>query len=62
MTVTIVVEGYADKPVQCFRMTGKGSDTVKVGDKITVTGTLKNYNGIIEFDAGCTLDKIDFVA
>ncbi len=62
VTVTIVVEGYADKPVQCFRMTGKGSDTVKVGDKITVTGTLKNYNGTKEFDAACTLDSIDFVA
>ncbi|MBR6709494.1 MAG: hypothetical protein IKL84_07445, partial [Clostridia bacterium] len=29
-----------------------------VGDTIVVTGTIKNYNGTIEFDAGCTLDKV----
>ena len=62
VTVTIVVDGYSDKPVQCFRMKGNGVDTIKVGDKITVTGALKNYNGTKEFDAACTLDSIDFVA
>lgn len=25
------------------------------GDTITVTGRLKNYNGTIEFNSGCTL-------
>jgi len=29
-----------------------------VGDTITVTGTIKNYKGTIEFDAGCTLDNV----
>ncbi len=52
ITVTIAVEGKEDKPIQCFRMTG-GSE-LAVGDVITVTGTLKNWNGTIEFNSGCT--------
>ena len=58
ITVTIVVEGYEDKPIMCFRLKGEGANALVVGDTITVTGTLKNYNGIIEFDAGCTLDAV----
>ncbi len=58
VTVTIQVEGFESKPIQCFRMKGTGADTVKAGDTITVTGTIKNYNGTIEYDAGCTLDKL----
>ncbi len=57
VTVTIVVDGLVDYPVQCFRMKGTGADTIKVGDTITVTGTLKNYYGTREFDANCTLDS-----
>ncbi len=55
VTVTIAVAGAEDKPIQCFRLKGDGADTIAVGDVITVTGSLKNYNGTIEFDAGCTL-------
>ncbi len=58
VTVTIVIEGKEDKPIECFRMKGEGADVVKAGDTITVTGTIKNYNGKIEFDAGCTLDEL----
>ena len=29
-----------------------------VGDTITVSGTIKNYKGTIEFDKGCTLDAV----
>ena len=43
-------------------MKGEGADTIKLGDKITVSGLLKDYNGTKEFDAGCTLDSVDFVA
>ena len=57
VTVTIVVEGMTDKPIQCFRMKGTGADVIAVGDNITVTGTLKNYYGKVEFDANCTLDS-----
>ncbi len=55
ITVTIAVEGKEDKPIQAFRLKGNGADKLAVGDVITVTGVLKNYNGTIEFDAGCTL-------
>ena len=57
VTVTIIVGNKTDKAIQCFRMTGAGADVIKVGDTITVSGTLKNYYGTIEFDAGCTLDS-----
>lgn len=64
VTVNIVVEGREDKPIQCFRMIGKEKNSalpfnaadVKVGDIITVEGTLQNYQGkFIEFDASCKL-------
>ena len=57
VTVTIVVENLADKPIQCFRLKGTGADVIGVGDTITVTGNIKNYNGTIEFDSGCSLDS-----
>ena len=59
ITVTIVVAGLEEYPIQCFRLKGEGVDTLAVGDEIYVTGTLKNYvkNEVstIEFDAGCEL-------
>ena len=62
VTVTIQVGNLKDMPIMCFRLKdGEGVNaaaTIKAGDTITVTGTLKNYNGTIEFDAGCTLDKV----
>ncbi len=57
VTVTIVVGGMEDKPIQCFRLKGEGADAIKAGDIITVTGVIKNYNGKVEFDSGCTLDS-----
>ena len=57
VTVTITVEGREDKPIMCYRLKGEGADVIKVGDTITVTGTIKNYNGTIEFDSGCSLDS-----
>ncbi len=56
VTVTIQVGDMADKPMKCFRMKGEGADIIKVGDTITVKGVIKNYNGTVEFDAGCTLE------
>ena len=56
ISVTFVVEGCEDMPIQAYRMKGDGCDQLKIGDTITVTGEIKNYNGTIEFDAGCTLD------
>ena len=57
VTVTIQIEGKTDKPIKCYRMTGTGADKVKKNDTITVKGTLKNYNGSVQFDAGCTMTK-----
>ena len=58
ITVTIKVPGSEDKPLKCFRIKGEGADTLAVGDFITVTGTLTNYNGSIQFAQGSTLDKV----
>ena len=55
ITVTIKVEGVEDKPIMCYRLKGEGADALKVGDTITVRGAIKNYNGTVEFDAGCEL-------
>ena len=55
ITVTIVVPGYEDKPVQCYRLKGEGAKDLKVGDIITVEGVLKRYKSTYEFDAGCQL-------
>ena len=57
VTVTIAVEGKEDKPIMCYRMKGTGADVIAVGDTITVSGILKNHQGTVEFDAGCTLDS-----
>ena len=60
ITVTIEIAGAEDMPIKCYRMKGT-ADTIelmkdiKVGNIITVTGTLKNYNGTIEFDTGCLM-------
>lgn len=56
VTVTIEVAGVEDKPIMCYRVKGDGADKIDVGDTITVSGIIKNYNGTIEFDQGCTLD------
>ncbi len=59
VTVTIEVEGFPTMPMKCYRMKGDGADILAVGDTITVTGKIKNYNGTVEFDAGCTFtDRI----
>ena len=55
ITVTIVVAGCEDFPIQCYRLKGEGAKDLKVGDAITVEGILKNYKGTYEFDAGCEL-------
>ena len=58
ITVTIEIDGYADKPIKCYRLAGEGADTLAVGDTITVTGTLANYMGTIEFEQGCALKAV----
>ena len=48
---TIVVANKTDKPIYCYYLK---DDRFAVGDTITVQGTLKNFNGTVEFD-WCTL-------
>lgn len=55
ITVTIQIDGKADKPIMCYRLKGQDIDRIAKGDTITVTGTLKNHYGTIEFDFGCTM-------
>ena len=63
ISVIIAVDGAdINKPILCFRLkdgTYKGVENLAVNDKITVKGTIKNYNGKIEFDAGCTLEALE---
>ena len=62
ITVTIQVPGYEQMPIVCYRMNGENADAIGVEDTITVTGTLTNYRGTIEFRQGCTLDSwVDYV-
>ena len=58
VTVTILVEGCEDMPILCYRMKGEGADALAVNDIITVSGTLMNYKGTVEFAAGCSLDSV----
>ena len=51
ITVTIVVGGLVDQPIQCYRLEGEGVETLAIGEQITVEGVIKNYSGTIEFDA-----------
>lgn len=57
ITVTITVAGAESMPIKCFRLKGTGAENLAVGDLITVTGIITNYNGTIEFDNGCTFTK-----
>ena len=59
ITVTITVAGKEEQPIQCYRLAGEGAETLAEGSVITVTGTLKNYKGTIEFDAGCQLVSVN---
>ncbi len=58
ITITITVDGYEAKPFKCVRLTGEGLDTLAVNDYVTVTGTITNYEGSVEFSAGCTASDI----
>ncbi len=45
--LTLVVGNYTNYPIYCYWL--QDADFVKVGDVITVTGDIKNYQGTIEF-------------
>ena len=51
---TIVVGDYTSQPMYCYRLV---DSRFEIGATITVTGTIINYNGLIEMK-DCTLDSI----
>ncbi len=55
--ITVNIKLY-EKVIQCFRLKGEGANLLVIGDKIKVTGTIKNHNGTVEFDAGCTFELV----
>ncbi len=57
ITVNLQVAGFEENLIQCYRL--KGGQELAVGDTITVTGNIKNYNGTIEFDKNCTYTKAE---
>ena len=54
-TFTIKV---GEKEVIVFRANSSNYADIKLGDTVTVTGTLKNYSGKFEFDSGCKIIEI----
>lgn len=52
--ITVIISTN-EKEIECFRLKGEGAADLKVGDTIQVNGTIKNYNGTVEFDSGCAL-------
>lgn len=55
ITVTMVIAGRENYPIQCYRMQGTGIEKLEVGDTVTVRGNLTNYvsysgTSTIEFD------------
>ena len=59
VTATLVVAGYEDKPIRCYRMIGEAASTLKVGDKIAVTGRLQNFFGMVEFHYKSTFISVE---
>ena len=58
INVWIDVPGLKDCTMECYRLKGEGAADLKIGDVITVTGTIKNYKGTIEFDSGCQIIEV----
>ena len=55
VTVSMICgDGYY---VKCYRMKGQDIDKIWLGDEITVTGSIMNYDGTIEFAAGSIMDS-----
>ena len=54
-TISIICgDGYF---IKCYRLKGQDIDKVWMDDIITVTGSITNYDGTIEFEAGSIMDS-----
>lgn len=58
ISVNIVVPGYENMPLLCYRLQGSGVEDLIPGDTITVTGRIMNYKGTIEFCEDSHLDAV----
>ena len=58
ISVYMVVSGYENMPLLCYRLQGTGVDDLIPGDTITVTGRIMNYKGTIEFCEDSHLDSV----
>ncbi len=61
ISVVIICDNQTEYPMLCYRLadgTATGCSTLAVGDTITVTGSITNYKGTIEYAQGCTLEKL----
>ena len=52
--LTFIVGNYTQYPMYCYWL--QDADFLQVGDTITVKGTIKNYNDVIEFDHPILVD------
>ncbi len=57
--VLITVDGTDGRTIECFRLSGEGTESLKLGDKITVVGPIKRYVNVDE-NGTVTADKIEF--
>ncbi len=48
-----------NREMYCYKLKGSGIHDISVGDFITVSGKIKNHEGIIEFDKDCVLVSND---
>ena len=48
--IYFIVEGMVDLPMYAYGAMGEGVADLKAGYTVTVTGIIKNYNGLVEFD------------
>lgn len=48
--VYFIVDGMVDTPMYAYGAKGEGVEGLKAGYTVTVTGIIKNYNGLVEFD------------
>ena len=56
--VSVYIKDANENVILAFRMKGTGAETLSVGDTIKVTGTVVDYNGTNQVDAGCTFEMI----
>ena len=51
-------EDYDFVPFLCYTVTGGDVATIAMGDTVSVTGEIKNYNGTVEFNNGGTVTVV----